>query len=95
MKPSSLATLIIRLTAIYTVFHGLVTSFVPALLTVAFRQNSPSMPALPGRLPLYAPGPFDGLFGIQFAFAIFAVVLGVLLFTWSAALGRLIARGLD
>jgi len=85
MKPASLVTIILRLSAIYLFFYTLSVSFTPLIVTRLIFQGSPiSQSSLLGGFPT-----------IYVTLAAFALVVSILLYIWSRALGRLIAKGLD
>jgi hypothetical protein len=91
MKPSSLVTIILRLTAIYFVIYGTVTSFIPVLAAMIFRQNTGLATPIGGEIP----GFVSGIFGLQLAAASILIFIGIFLYIWSGALGRLVARGVE
>jgi hypothetical protein len=92
MKPASFAAIILRFLAIYLIFSALV-AFGGSLLL-----SNPFAPTLPPEFGA-GQGKVDAMFatlsGFQFKIAAVALVSGVLLYVWSAALGRMIAAGLD
>ena len=82
MKPSSLATIILRFIALYLFLSGLLAGLSPVFFSIALAQPSSA-------------APFPGLASLQLAIAASSVVAAIVLWIWSRALGRLIARGLE
>lgn len=92
MKPSSLATIILRFIVIYFLLSGLLAGLGPAFVSIAFTQ--PSSTAL-GLAPFQSRGPFSGLASLQLILAAISIVAAIILWIWSRPLGRVIARGLE
>ena len=90
MKPSSLVAVIVRLAAIYLVINGIIRTFFPSMVAMAFTQKSPVVGS-----QVQVTDVFSGLFGLQLAIAAITIVVGILLYTWSVPLGRLVARGIE
>lgn len=89
MKPSSLATILLRFVALYLIVHGAFSLVVPTILT----QLVPNSAVTVGGV--LATSAWGGILQIQLAMAALWAIVGILLYLWSHTLGRLIARGLD
>ena len=89
MKPSSLATLLIRFFAIYLLFAGVFGAIGQMLLSVA------SSAVFSGSGGMALDNPFAGLFGFQLVVGIFCIFFAFVLYANSLPLGRFIAKGLE
>ncbi len=92
MKPSSLATIILRFIGIYLFVSGILTGIGSAVFSSVFQQ--PTSATLGGSF-IQMNTPFAGLVGIQLGIAVACVISGILLYIWSYYLGRFIAKGLE
>lgn len=85
MKPASLATLLIRFTSIYLIIYSIFSSIVPIITASVFS----------GANQMQSFGFVSGLFRLQMVVVVGTIIVAILLYIWSGALGRLIAKGLD